>query len=214
MTSFRFAGAGFDLDGTLVQSEHIHRQSWVEPLAELGITVDEDAYLRDFAGKPGLAIIRDHIGLDGDAAIALYEKVSGNYWRLAVDQVEPTHGLLTFLDRIGHVPKAVCTSAERESALRMLDQLDLTPRFDAIVTASDVTCGKPDPEPFLLAAERIGIAPERCIAFEDSTNGLLAAGAAGMERIGIGPAPENGDELAGLWIMDFADPALDRVMTP
>jgi sugar-phosphatase len=214
MISFRFAGAVFDLDGTLVQSEHIHRQSWVEPLAELGITVDEDAYLRDFAGKPGLAIIRDHIGLDGDAAIALYEKVSGNYWRLAVDQVEPTHGLLTFLDRIGHVPKAVCTSAERESALRMLDLLDLTPRFDAIVTASDVTCGKPDPEPFLLAAERIGIAPERCIAFEDSTNGLLAAGAAGMERIGIGPAPENGDELAGLWIMDFADPALDRVMTP
>jgi HAD superfamily hydrolase (TIGR01509 family) len=214
MTAFRFAGAIFDLDGTLVQSEHIHRQSWVEPLAELGIAVDEDVYLRDFAGKPGLAIIRDHIGLEGDAAVALYEKVSGNYWRLAVEEVEPTPGLLAFLDRIAGVPKAVCTSAERESALRMLDLLDLTPRFDAIVTATDVSRGKPDPEPFLLAAERIGIAPNQCIAFEDSTNGLLAAGAAGMERIGVGPAPQNGDELAGLWITDFTDPALHRVMTP
>ena len=50
MSRYRFEGAIFDLDGTLVQSEHLHRQSWVEPLAELGMAVDEDAYLRDFAG--------------------------------------------------------------------------------------------------------------------------------------------------------------------
>jgi sugar-phosphatase len=213
MTGFRFAGAIFDLDGTLVQSEHIHRQSWIEPLAELGIAVDEDAYLRDFAGKPGLAIIRDHIGLEGEAAVALYEKVTDNYWRLAVEEVEPTTGLLAFLDRIAGVPKAVCTSAERESALRMLDLLDLTPRFDAIVTATDVTRGKPDPEPFLLAATRIDVAPEQCIAFEDSTNGLLAAGAAGMDRIGVGPMPDNGDKLAGRWIADFTDPALSELFS-
>jgi phosphoglycolate phosphatase len=214
MSTFRFAGAIFDLDGTLVQSEPIHRQSWIEPLAELGIAVDEDAYLRDFAGKPGLAIIRDHIGLEGDAAVALYEKVTDNYWRLAVEEVEPTPGLLAFLDRIAGVPNAVCTSAERESALRMLDLLDLTPRFDAVVTASDVTRGKPDPEPFLLAAARIGIAPEQCIAFEDSTNGLRAAGAAGLYRVGVGPMPGNSVDLANTWIADFVVPSLNELFSP
>jgi HAD superfamily hydrolase (TIGR01509 family) len=214
MTDFRFSGAIFDLDGTLVQSEHLHRQSWVQPLADLGIAVDEDAYLRDFAGKPGLAIIRDHIGLEGDAAVALYEKVTDAYWRLAVEEVAPTPGLLAFLDQIPDVPKAVCTSAERESALRMLDLLDLTARFDAVVTASDVRRGKPDPEPFLLAATRIGVAPDQCVAFEDSTNGLLAARAAGMYRFGVGPKPEHGDDLADAWIADFTDAALGELFSP
>src|ERR671915_1896381 len=98
MTTFRFAAAVFDLDGTLVQSEYLHRQSWVEPLAELGIAVDEDVYLRDFAGKPGMLIIRDHVGLDGDEALALYERVNDNYWRFAISEGEPTKGLLDFFD--------------------------------------------------------------------------------------------------------------------
>ncbi len=212
MSRFRFAGAIFDLDGTLVQSEHLHRQSWIEPLEELGITVDEDAYLRDFAGKPGMQIIRDHVGLKGDEAVSLYERVTNNYWQLAVEHAQPTAGVVAFLDRIASVPKAVCTSAQRDSALRMLDMLDLTRRFDAIVTATDVTLGKPDPEPFVLAAARIGIDPTLCVAFEDSTNGLIAARAAGMTCIGIGPGTGATAELADGWIVDFANPALDRMV--
>ena len=96
MSTFRFAGAIFDLDGTLVMSEHLHRQSWIEPLEELGITVDEDAYLRDFAGKPGIQIIRDHVGLEGDAAVSLYERVTNAYWQLAVEHATPTAGVIDF----------------------------------------------------------------------------------------------------------------------
>jgi len=178
----------------------------------LGITVDEDAYLRDFAGKPGMQIIRDHVGLKGDDAVSLYERVTNNYWQLAVEHAQPTAGVVAFLDRIASVPKAICTSAQRDSALRMLDMLDLTRRFDAIVTATDVTLGKPDPEPFVLAAARIGIDPTLCVAFEDSTNGLIAARAAGMTCIGIGPGTGATAELADGWIVDFANPALDRMV--
>ena len=208
MSRFRFTGAIFDLDGTLVQSEHLHRQSWIEPLEELGITVDEDAYLRDFAGKPGMQIIRDHVGLAGDAALSLYERVTNNYWQLAIEHARPTAGVVDFLDEIAATPKSVCTSAQHDSALRMLDMLDLTRRFGAIVTATDVAHGKPDPEPFLLAAIRIGIEPSRCVAFEDSTNGLIASRAAGMTCIGIGSGIGATAPLADGWITDFTDLAL------
>jgi HAD superfamily hydrolase (TIGR01509 family) len=212
MSSLRFAGAIFDMDGTLVQSEHLHRESWKEPLAEIGIAVDEDAYLRDFAGKPGMKIISDHIGLNGEAAIALYDRVTSNYWQIAVSQVEPTAGLLAFLDRISPLPKAVCTSAQRESARRMLDLLDLTSRFDAIITATDVTRGKPDPEPFQLAASRLNLAADSCIAFEDSANGLVSARAAGMYCVGVGAGATVYADLANVWISDFTYPELPRIM--
>jgi len=213
MIGFRFAAAVFDLDGTLVQSEHLHRQSWIAPLAELGIAIDEDAYLRDFAGKPGMLIIRDHVGLDGDEALALYDRVTEGYWQLAVE-ADPTAGLLAFLELLGELPKAVCTSAQRDSALRMLDLLGLASRFAAIVTATDVERGKPDPEPFRLAATSLGVDPTHCIAFEDSANGLCSARSAGMTVVGVGPGSVTYGDLADNWIVDFTDPILTEMMQP
>lgn len=214
MSRFRFEGAIFDLDGTLVQSEHLHRQSWVKPLAELGMAVDEDAYLRDFAGKPGLEIIRDHIGLSGPAAIALYNRVTDDYWTMAVEQVSPTPGLTEFLDATRDVPKAVCTSAQRESAMRMIDLLGLNERFVAVVTASDVARGKPDPEPYRLAADRLSVAANRCVAFKDAANGLISARDAGMYCVGVGTGAAVYRDLADFWIIDFHDPRLSELERP
>ena len=214
MSTFRFAGAVFDLDGTLVQSEHLHRRSWMEPLAEKGAAIDDDAYLRDFAGKPGMEIIREQFGLEGEAAIALYNQVTDAYWTMAIEEVAPTEGLLAFLDRIAGTKTAVCTSAQRASAMKMLDLLHLTPRFDAVVTATDVVRGKPDPEPFVQAAERIGLSGEECAAFEDSASGLIAARAAGMRCVGIGAGESVYRDLADIWIADFTDPALEELFQP
>jgi HAD superfamily hydrolase (TIGR01509 family) len=211
MSPTRFAGAIFDMDGTLVQSEHLHRKSWLKPLADLGIALDEDAYLRDFAGKPGLTIISDHIGLEGEAAVALYNRVTDTYWQIAVNEVEPTPGLLAFLERIAPLPMAVCTSAQRASADRMLDLLKLGPRFQAVVTSTDVSHGKPHPEPFLLAAERLHVPAGLCIAFEDSANGLISARKAGMYCVGIGFGATVYGQLADIWITDFTDPRLSQV---
>ena len=85
-----------------------------------------------------MEIIRDHIGLSGTAAITLYNRVTDDYWTMAQEQVSPTPGLIEFLDATAAVPKAVCTSAQRDSAMRMIDLLGLTCRFLAIVTSSDV----------------------------------------------------------------------------
>jgi len=204
-----FGGAILDMDGTIVQSEHLHRLSWNVPLARLGITVDDATYFRDFAGKPGLQIIRDHLDItDPVTTEQLYQDVTAAYWDMAERAVEPTAGLISFLHAIAPVRAAVCTSARRDSAMRMLDLLDLTPLFAAVVTASDVTHGKPDPEPFLLAAARIGIAPEQCVAFEDSRNGLQSARAAGVYCVGIGEGRSLFHDAADQWIEDFTDPTL------
>lgn len=196
------------MDGTLVQSEHLHRLSWVGPLAELGIVIDDETYILNYAGKPGMQIIAEHIGLEGDAAVTLYEKVNNAYWLLAEHQVEPTAGLISFLDRVEDRSLAVCTSAQRLSAHRMLDILGLNDRFGLVITATDVVQGKPHPEPFLLAADQLGIEPSQCVAFEDSANGLVSAQAAGMFCIGIGEGQFRYRELAPVWINDFSDPNL------
>jgi HAD superfamily hydrolase (TIGR01509 family) len=212
MTGPQIAALVFDLDGTLVQSEHLHQQSWTAPLQRLGRPVDDETYYREFSGKPGMQIIGDHLGLHGDEAEAIYEEVTANYWDLAEANVGPTDGLVDFLDRTAALPKALCTSAQRTSALRMLDLLGLTARFSAIVTANDVRQGKPDPEPFALAATLLGIAPDRCAAFEDSANGLRSARAAGMFCIGIGEGVRTFPELADLWIRDFRDTLLEDLV--
>ena len=212
MSDFSYRAAVFDLDGTLVQSEHLHRESWIEPLARRGMTVDDVTYFRDFAGKPGMQIIRDHVGLIDAEAESLYHDVNSRYWAIAVDAVQPTAGLVPFLESIRELPKAVCTSAQRESALRMLDLLGLTKFFDAVVTATDVDRGKPDPEPFLLAAIRLAVKPDTCVAFEDSANGLISARSAGMATVGIGPGRGLYADLADDWIADFTDSTLEHLM--
>jgi beta-phosphoglucomutase len=94
----------------------------------------------------------------------------------------------------------------------MLNLLGLAKFFDAVITATDVYRGKPDPEPFLLAATRLNVEPDTCVAFEDSANGLISARAAAMATIGIGPGQGLYADLADVWITDFTDPALEHQM--
>ena len=89
---------------------------------------------------------------------------------------------------------AVATSASREDARHVLDALGLADRFGAVVTAEDVSRGKPDPEVYLRAARAIGVAPPACLVFEDAVVGVKAARDAGMRVIGVTTA-HSGDEL-------------------
>ena len=94
------------------------------------------------------------------------------------------------------VPMAVATSARRADAIGLLGPLGLLDRFAVIVSAEDVTRGKPDPEVYLLAARRLGTPPASCLAFEDALVGVQAARNAGMRVVGVATAYDPSDLLA------------------
>jgi HAD superfamily hydrolase (TIGR01509 family) len=85
----------------------------------------------------------------------------------------------------GHIPFAVVSGSTRDSVMRSLMTLEILDKFDTLVCAGDYTKSKPNPEPFLIAAERLGVAPEDCLVFEDTEMGIQAATAAGMASVKI-----------------------------
>jgi HAD superfamily hydrolase (TIGR01509 family) len=91
-------------------------------------------------------------------------------------------------DQHGRIPFAVVSGSTRESVVASLSALGLLARFDTLVCAGEYTKGKPDPEPFLTAARKLGVAPEDCLVFEDAETGVASAKAAGMAVVKV-PLP-------------------------
>ncbi len=177
----------FDMDGTLLDTEPLAARAWEEAAAALGVDFDPALALamvgRNFADCS--AFVRGHFGPDYPTAALL-----GN-WHAAYDAIvsrdgfaikEGAHALLDWLEAVG-IPRAIATSTRRARAKAKLAHCALLPRFDAIVGGDEVAHGKPSPAIYLVAAARLGIAPQACVALEDSETGYRAALAAGMAPI-------------------------------
>jgi beta-phosphoglucomutase len=179
----------WDLDGTLVDSEAFHWQSWRDTLSAEGLAVTYQQFLASF-GKKNDPIMREWLG-DGyspERAVRLAETKEADYRRLVA-----TYGLrplpwarewLSTLHAAGW-KQAIVTSAPAANAAVMLGALEITSLFETVVTAEDVSHGKPDPEVFLTAASRLGIAPAYCIVVEDALAGIEGARRAGMKSVGV-----------------------------
>jgi beta-phosphoglucomutase family hydrolase len=202
-----YHAAIFDMDGTLVHTEPIHQQSWIRAMGEVGIDLDVAHYDTHFSGRPGRETTRDLYGFTPEQAEEMSRRLTTIFWELAEGNVEPLPGVRAFLTKIADIPKGVATSARRHSAARMLEELGLIDYFGAIVTADDIAHGKPDPEIFLVAAERLGVAPEKCVVFEDSIAGVTAAKAAGMYCAAITTSRVQFPE-ADLTFSEWDDPRL------
>jgi beta-phosphoglucomutase family hydrolase len=179
----------WDLDGTLVDSEAFHWQSWRDTLAPEGLSVTYEQFLASF-GKKNDPIMREWLGAGytPERAVRLADAKEADYRRLIA-----AHGLtalpgarewLTALHADGW-KQAIVTSAPAANADVMLRALELASLFEAVVTAEDVAAGKPDPEVFLTAASRLGVPSSRCIVVEDAAAGIEGARRAGMRCIGV-----------------------------
>jgi HAD superfamily hydrolase (TIGR01509 family) len=204
-------GAIFDMDGVLVDSGAHHRAAWSALLAELGAPVSSPEFWRLTIGRPaheavGLLLGRD---LDHEEAMELARRKRDFYRRLAGRGAVAVPGIPAFVAAVrgSGTPCAVATSASRRDARDVLQSLGLTRHFGAVVTAEDVTRGKPDPEVYVRAAAGLGVAPGDCLVFEDAVVGVQAARRAGMRVIGVTTA-HTGPELdaagAERTIADFA----------
>ena len=179
----------FDMDGVLIDSGVHHRAAWRALLAELGEEPAHPEYWRLTLGRPSEEAVPLLLG----RRVSEYEA-----WRLArrkrdfyvdfsrggVVAVPGVGEFVAALSRLG-IPRAVGTSASRFDLDRLLVTVGLRRHFDVIVTADDVTLGKPDPEVYELAAARLRVPPDACIVFEDSLVGVEAARRAGMRAVGV-----------------------------
>jgi beta-phosphoglucomutase len=190
----------FDFDGVIVDTAEAHYQSWRQTTHEFGIPFGphwKDA-LRGLSREESLRrLLGEHWG-DRSAADRqrIMDRKNELYLesvrRWTVDDVAP--GGLALLQELSaaRVPTAVASSSR--NARPVLEQVGLSRFFQVIVDGSDGAASKPDPQVFLLAAERLGVLPGRCVVIEDAESGVAAARAAGMNVVAIGdPARLAGD---------------------
>lgn len=169
------------MDGVLVDGEPLHFEAVNELLASEGRVLTLDEYKPYMGTKSGWTeLIRD-FGLTGT-----YEHYSAHYRNLILaryrDRSEALPGAVELVRSLsGHgMPIAVASSSIRPWVEACLAKLSLLDAFDKLVTGDEVANGKPDPEIYHLTASRLGVPPERCLAFEDAPAGIQSAKAAGM----------------------------------
>lgn len=190
----------FDNDGTLVSSLESVRRCWTRWAAEFGITAEDFARV-ELHGRTAVAIAADLLPADVvPAAVARIEA-------LEVEDVPnggavPLPGTKAFLDSLPADRWAVVTSATRRLAEARLAHAGILPK--TLVVAEDVTRGKPDPEPYLLAARQLGVDPARCVVFEDAPAGLQAGRAAGMITVALATTHEAHELDADLVVSDLS----------
>lgn len=175
----------FDLDGTLVDSEPVHRAAWRSFFDSRGWQVSEQTYVSHFVGRRGADAFRTVDGpwRDEDPEELLAEV----FTHLASVTLEPdaVPGAAELVRSVhaSGIPVAVVTSATREWVDEALDYVGVADLVSVVVTGQDVTAGKPDPEGYLTACDRLRVAPADVAAFEDSVSGVTAAANAGIERV-------------------------------
>jgi beta-phosphoglucomutase family hydrolase len=174
----------FDMDGTLVDNMGIHLDIWVGFLAERGVRVTQQEFHRQTSGQRNPEIMRQFIdpNLTDTQVLDLQEEKESLYRQLHAEHMEPMPGSIEFFEtaKAHGLKLAVATSAYRPNVDFTLDGLGIRPYFQAVISAEDVVNGKPHPDPFLLVAQKLGVAPEQCLVFEDAESGVEAARRAGM----------------------------------
>jgi len=178
----------FDCDGTIVDSMPLHYIAWKAALAEWSCTFAEDLFYA-WGGLPTATIIAR---LNAQRGLSMpVEDVARRKEDLYYEALPQLQGIPEVLEHIaaqhGRIPFAVVSGSTRESVDASLRTLQLLDRFDTFVCAGDYTHGKPHPEAFLIAAERLGVAPAHCLVFEDTEFGIQAATAAGMASVRVPP---------------------------
>lgn len=179
----------FDCDGTIVDSMPLHYVAWKTVLAEWGCEFDEKLFY-SWGGMPVLEIIatlNEQQGLQMPIEVVAKKK-EGLYYEILPKLKAVPEVLEHIEDQHGKLPFAVVSGSTRHSVTASLTSLNLLDKFDTLVCAGEYTNSKPHPEAFLMAAERLKIAPEDCLVFEDTEMGVQAAQSAGMAWVKV-PAP-------------------------
>lgn len=205
----------FDMDGVLVDSQPYHFKADIDTMAEYGVIKDQKFY-ESFAGTltaDRMRTLKEMFGLDAPVEEMTIKRENMILDIMGKDDIKPVLGIPEFLRSIKEkgLTTAVASSSDYKLINLILDRLKIAKYFDSVTSGSDVKRGKPSPDVFLLAAERIGIEPAECLVVEDSENGVKAAKATGMKALGyINPTSGKQDlSLADFITDDFKKISID-----
>jgi HAD superfamily hydrolase (TIGR01509 family) len=177
----------FDLDGTLVNTDPIHFLAWQKMLSRYGIEIDDAFYKAQISGGLNPEIIQRILPqLSPEEAVDFADEKEAMFREMA-PKLQALPGLAEILTwtETHQLKRALVTNAPKANADFMLEILGLKTAFDLIVLAEEEVAAKPDPTPYKVALERLGIKAEEAIALEDSPSGIRSAVAAGVRTIGI-----------------------------
>lgn len=185
-----YAGYIFDCDGTLVDSMVVHHRAWVRALEAVGATFEFPWEL--FVGRAGMTLTHTVQELNAQFGTTLDPQVLAGEQRRHYERLLPTvQPIAEVVELARHLaqsrPVSVASGGERGIVRKTLDLIGLGQIVPVVVTAEDVTAGKPAPDMFLLAAQRMGVPAGECVVFEDSKLGLEAAERAGMDSVLVRP---------------------------
>lgn len=179
----------FDCDGTIADSMPLHYLAWRKILSEHGCEFSEELFY-SWGGMPTAEIVAALNAQQGLHMVVkeICERKENLYYEM-LPQLQPVPEVLEHIQKQhGRIPFAVVSGGTRQSVVASLSALRLLERFETLVCAGEYEKGKPDPEPFLLAAKKLGVAAQACLVFEDTDMGIQAATAAGMASVRV-PAP-------------------------
>jgi HAD superfamily hydrolase (TIGR01509 family) len=203
----------FDLDGTLAETDSLHLPTWVDVLSPYGVEVDEEFYRESISGRSTSKIVEDLLpDLPAEEGRKLADAKEASF-RERARELEPLPGLLDFMEEAKNrgLSLALVTNAPEENVEAILLALELGEFFDKVVLSDEVGPVKPDPAPYRAALDKLGVAPEEALAFEDSPSGIASAVGAGIPTVGIAStqAPETLLQAGAFTVArDFTDPEL------
>lgn len=208
----------FDMDGLLIDSERATLRAWTEAALALGVVLRESDYLQVVgkAAQDSHAILQRHLGGVApfeQAMVAVRAALEDGEGRELRFPLKPGAAALLAQLQAAGIPCAVASSSRTDEIAHRLARVGVLQHFAAVAGGNEVLRGKPDPALYALAAARLGVDPDRCLAFEDSHNGACAALAAGMGLVVVPdllqPAPEVAQDCVA--VLGSLQEALPRV---
>ncbi|GAB1544708.1 HAD-IA family hydrolase [Scytonema sp. NUACC21] len=178
----------FDLDGTIANTDPIHYQAWREMLLGYGMDIDEAFYKSRISGRTNPQIIEDLLPqLPLEEGVKFADDKEALFRQKAREILKPMNGfseLIAWTDS-HKLKRALVTNAPKLNVKFMFEVLDIEKIFDVVVIGEDCIAGKPDPAPYQVSLDKLGITAEQAIALEDSPSGIRSAVGAGIRTIGV-----------------------------
>lgn len=190
MTKSNYKAIHFDMDGVIADTEAYHVAAEQQTCIDHGFDIDTSQW-GGFKGRTAIDIFTYLVDTYGDPSIhkpkELINYKTDVFIESLKDNLNAIDGVLDFLKwaRANHDHMSLVTSSNRKVQQFITDSLDITDLFDVIVTGDDITEGKPQPQPYLLAIEKLGITPDGSVVIEDSKSGILSAQRAGCDVLAI-----------------------------